>query len=101
MIGSCARHLIEKILIRELLDERARNAAFGELDRQADAHRTRADDQHAIARPIHVRPQIPACFVQISAASFSCTGITFLIAPTQPLWVISKTIPSGSRYLHS
>src|SRR5258708_3422759 len=98
VIGASARHLIEKILVRELLDQQARDALFGKLERQAQAHRTRADDQDAIARPIHEALEL---LVQAPAGAFSLPRITSLTDPTPPLSVMSKTIASRSRYLHS
>ena len=55
MIGAGARHLIEKILIAKLFHDGARHAFLGELQRKAQAHGSRANNQHTVLRMGHVR----------------------------------------------
>src|SRR5262249_28747159 len=53
MIRAGTRYLIEKILVRELLENRALDAVLRELQREAETDRPRAVDQHAIIASTH------------------------------------------------
>src|SRR5262249_8869404 len=83
MIRSRARHRLEGIIFAERLDQADLDAGLRQAERQGKADRAGADDDDAVG------------LVQCLAATTSFT------APTQPVWVRSNTIPSGSRYLAS
>ena len=78
VVRAGARHLVEEIVVAQLLDEGDANPRLGERQRQAQPHRPRADDDDAIVRRL--------------GHGFGTTSFT---APTQPVWVRSKTNPSG------
>ncbi len=84
VIGPGPRHLLEEVMIAQLLDQAHRDAGLRQREREAQPHRAGADDNHAIAR----RHQ-----------SFAAT--TSLTAPAQPVCVRSNTTPTGSRYFAS
>jgi hypothetical protein len=54
MVRTGARHLGEEPILGKLLDEGARNALFGKLERQTQAHGTCPYDQHAVVGALHV-----------------------------------------------
>ena len=48
MIGSGARHLLEKIVVAERFDQTDRDAFLSQCERQAQPDRPGADDDHAL-----------------------------------------------------
>jgi len=59
MVGAGARHLIEEILVRQLLEKGAGHAFLGELQRKAQAYGSGTDDQHAVSASIHLGARSP------------------------------------------
>ena len=79
-----ARLLVEEVFLAQRLDHHAFHAALREIQRQAQPHRPGADDHYGCLR-----------------AGNQSAGLTFFTAPRQPLAVMSKMMPLGSRYLTS
>src|SRR3954447_4054853 len=102
MVGACARHLFEEVVLRELLDKHAAHVGLRERERKAKPHRAGTDDDDA-SDLTHVRgPEgASAAFRRHTLSLTSVFATTSLVAPTQPLWVRSNTMPIGSRYLAS
>src|SRR5262245_42099188 len=88
MIGARARYLVEEIRVGQLLDDVTTHTILCKLECETQTHGTGADNQYTVGRRRHTLPDV-----------FS--GITSFTAPVQPLWVKSKTMTSGSSYLHS
>ncbi len=54
MVRARARHLLEEIIVAERLDQADLHAGLRQRERQAQAHRSRADDDDAIGFLCHV-----------------------------------------------
>ena len=59
MIGPGPRHLLEQVMIAQLLDQAHRDAGLRQREREAQPHRAGAVDNHAITIRCHARKAVP------------------------------------------
>ncbi len=116
MVRSRARHLFEEIVLAQRFDQADLHVRLRQRERQTKPHRSGADDDHAVGGvAVHLevveratlrsssrvrRPSLPQDCARLAQSQFFAATTSFT-APTQPVWVRSNTMPSGSLYLAS
>ncbi len=106
MVCARARYLFEEIVRAEHLDEAHLGARLRQCQRQTQPHRSGTDDDHAVGGVHASALQVPRARLlpalrEHSARRQLFAATTSFTAPTQPVWVRSNTMPSGSLYLAS
>src|SRR5215204_4143625 len=97
MIGARARHLFEEIVLAKRLNQANFYVLLRQCERQAQADRTGANNDHATGLVVHASSPP----IKWSGSLTQDFATTSLVAPIQPLWVRSKMMPSGSLYFAS